>query len=348
MYRQLLKPIYFLLVFSSISMAATDEKNEYTYIDELHQDISHTIVDWADILDENISSWLSDDEELASCKVSSPLTKPDTTNLVKSVDSVDSFFQNERYLNETRDIYVRLRLRNDFYSRESNSMKVRVSARLPFDKCKKNWNIFLEDASPNKSEIKTTDTASGGVGVSFNNKGKFGVDASYSVGLQSSYPYVRGRFRFPMKFDNWEIEPVQTFKYSIKDYFEEETNIYFDRFFDKNNLFRIQLHRETASTERGTDYGLTLQYYWNLEEDGKFEFTQSFFGNTYYNDFYELDKNYSGINNYVTSVSWRQNIWRDWFYYEIKPSINFHRDYNYDPSYFIRFNFDFYFGTFTK
>ena len=97
MYRQLLKPIYFLLLFSSISMGAENEKIEYTYIDELHKDISNTIVDWADILDSNINSWLSDDEELSSCEVSSPLTKPDTTGLINSVDSVDSFFQNGRY-----------------------------------------------------------------------------------------------------------------------------------------------------------------------------------------------------------------------------------------------------------
>ena len=342
MYNQLLKSLFILVLFSSTSMATEDEKTEYTYVDELHKNISHTIVDWANKLDSNISNWLGDPEKNAVCEVETDITMPDT------VDTVDAFFQNDRYLNETRDTYVRLRIRNDFYSRESNRMNVRVSARLPFDKCKKQWNIFLEDASTNNNEIKETDTSSGGVGVSFFKEGKFGVKRKYSVGLQGGAPYARARYSLPMKFAGWEIEPVQTFKYSTKYYFEEETNIYFDKFFDKNNLFRIQLNRETASTERGTGYGLTLQYYWNLEKNGKFEFTQSFFGNTYYNDFYELDENYSGINNYVTSVSWRQNIWRDWFYYEIKPSINYHRDYNYEPSYFIRFNFDFYFGTFTK
>lgn len=342
MYRQLLKPVYIFLLLSSMCMADTDEKTEYTYIDEVHRDISNKIVDWADILDNNISSWLGDKDVDSSCEVEYPIIKPSTA------DSVDSFFQNEKYLNETRDIYVRLRIRSDFYSRESESVNVRVSARLPFDKCKKQWNIFLQDVSANEPEVKETDTSNSGVGVSFNKKGKFGIDASYSVGLQSSYPYVRVRYRLPMKFDTWEIEPVQTFKYSIKYYFEEETNIYFDKFFDKNNLFRMQLHRKSASTLNGTDYGLTLQYFLNLEQNRKLEVRQSFFGNTFYNDFYEFDEDYNGINNYVTSVSWRENIWRDWFYYEIKPSVNFHKDHNFDPSYFIRFNFDFYFGIFNK
>ena len=345
MYHRLLKTLYLFVFFSSISMADIDKKFEYTYVDELHKNISHKIVDWSEIIDTNISSWLSDDENIITCEAESLSANP---NVVDSIESIDSFFQNERYLNEARDTYVRLRIRNDFYSRESNRMNVRISARLPFDKCKKQWNIFLEDANTNNNEIKKTDTSSGGVGVSFFKEGKFGVKIRYSVGLQGSAPYARVRYSLPMKFDSWEIEPVQTFKYSTKYYFEEETNIYFDKFFDKNNLFRIQLHRETASTERGTGYGLTLQYYWNLEKDGKFEFTQSFFGNTHYNDFYEFDKDYNGINNYVTSFSWRQNIWRDWFYYEIRPSVNYHKDYNYEPSYFIRFNFDFYFGTFTK
>lgn len=342
MYRQLLKPVYLSLLLFSVSMADTNEKIEYTYIDELHEDLSNKIVDWADILDRNISSWLGDGDLDSSCEREDIITNP------RTADSIDSFFQNEKYLNETRDIYVRLRIRNDFYSRQSNSMNVRINARLPFDKCKKQWNIFLEDVRSDTPEVKKTDTSSGGVGVSYFKQGKFGIEGSYSLGLKSGYPYIRARYRLPMKFDTWEIEPVQTFKYSIKDYFEEETNVYFDKFFDKNNLFRIQLHRKSASALNGTDYGLTLQYFLNLEENRKLEVRQSFFGNTFYNDFYEFDKDYNGINNYVTSVSWRENIWRDWFYYEIKPSVNFHKDHNYDPSYFIRFNFDFYFGIFNK
>lgn len=310
-------------------------------MDEVHKNVSNKIIDWADILDNHISTWLGNDEN-ATCEVNSPLTKSNTA------ESVDSFFQNERYLNETRDTYVRLRIRNDFYSRESNKMNVRLSARLPFNKCKKQWNIFIEDARSDKNEIKKTDSSTGGIGVSYYKKEKFGIDSSYSLGLQGGSPYLRGRFRLPMTFGTWEIEPVQTFKYSTKYYFEEETNIYFDKFFDKNNLFRIHLNRKSASTLNGVDYGLTLQYFLNLDKDGKIELTQSFFGNTFYNNFYEFDKSYNGINNYVSSVSWRQSIWRDWFYYEIKPSVNFHKDHNYKPSYFIRFNFDFYFGIFTK
>jgi len=344
-YFHLMKPLCLILLFSSLGVATTDKKIEYTYMDELHEDISHKIVDWVDIIDSNIISWLSNNENTTVCEAEPFLTNP---NIVDSIESIDSFFQNERYLNETRDIYVRLRLRNDFYSREPNRVKVKVSARLPFDECKKQWNIYLEDARSNNAEIQSTDSSSGGIGVSYLEKDTYGIDASYSIGLQGGYPYIRARYRLPIEFDTWEVEPAQTFKYSTKFYFEEETNVYFDKFLDKNNLLRIQLHRETASTEKGTDYGLILKYYWNLEEDGKLEFTQSFFGNTYYNDFYELDENYSGINNYVTSLSWRQNIWRDWFYYEIKPSVNYHKDYNYEPSYFIRLNFDFYFGTFTK
>ena len=339
-----LKKIIPLIVFSILStvlMATPSKTIENSYIDHMHKKISNKIIEWSDILDNNISSWLENDNETCCA-----LESPNTANT--NIEDIDAFFQNERYLNETRDIYVRLRIRNEFYSRQSNKINVRISARLPFDKCKKQWNIFLEDVSSNKSEIKKTDTSGGGVGINYFREGKFGIKGNYSLGLQGSDPYVRARYRLPMKFDIWEIEPVQTFKYSTKYYFEEETNIYFDRFFDKNNLLRIQLHRETASTINGTDYGLTLQYFWNLEENGKLEFTQSFFGNTHYNDYYEFDKKYSGINNYVSSISWRQNIWRDWFYYEIKPSVNFHKDYAYKASYSIRFNFDFYFGNFNK
>jgi hypothetical protein len=51
-----------------------------------------------------------------------------------------------------------------------------------------------------------------------------------------------------------------------------------------------------------------------------------------------------GIHDYVTSFSWRANIWRKWFYYEVRPSVSFHKQYDYEPNYQVRLFFDFYFG----
>lgn len=324
---------------TSITISTFQPVEYNTSIDKYHKKISNQVLYWSNYLDTKISDWFISDERNSSCVPTNNLVLKDNTT-----DDIDSFFQSNRYLNESRDIYVRLRLNTYYYSRESNKMNMRINAQLPFDRCKKHWNLFFQENNSNKNEIKSTDISNGGVGIRYYGKERYGIKSNYSLGISKGSSYLRVRYKFPLLFGTWKIEPVQIFEYSHKYYFEEESNIYFDKTFNTKDLFRIQLHRKSAYNLKGIDYGLTFQYYWNLGKDSGLEITQSFFGNTSYNDFYTYDKDYSRINNYVSSISWRENIWRKWFYYEIKPSINFHKDHDYKPSYAIRFSLDFYFG----
>ena len=154
----------------------------------------------------------------------------------------------------------------------------------------------------------------------------------------------------PIRTNEWVIDTVQLFEYSTDEKFEEETNIYFDRSWSKKSLVRIQLHRSTHEETDGMDYLLSAQYYRATKKDAGYGFAQSFVGNTKYK--YIVDNSvglpetetFGGINTYVTSFSWRENIWRKWFYYEIRPSVAFERQYDYDTNYRVRIFFDFYFG----
>jgi hypothetical protein len=154
----------------------------------------------------------------------------------------------------------------------------------------------------------------------------------------------------PIQIDDWLIDPIQTFKYSMDNKFEEETNIYFDRKIDSSSFFRILLHRKTQDEVEGMDYALSAQYFQVGRKNAGFGLAQSFYGNTKYA--YSTDpgiphpklKKYGGIHDYVTSFSWRANIWRKWFYYEVRPSVSFHKQYDYKPNYSVRLFFDFYFG----
>ena len=334
--------VYILIFLLSSLCFNTSLKAEHnTSADSLYKSVSTYVIDSADYLDEKVSRWLGNDDVNNTC-----LPEP-ITNIYQSNDT-DIFFQNNKYLNETRDIYVRLRMDNHYYSRESNKIKFKLSARLPFDRCKKQFQLFFQDENTYADEVKSTDTSDGGVGIRYYEKERYGINSSYSIGLRSQSPYIRARYSFPWKYHSWKIEPVHMFKYSDKYYLEQETNIYFDKSINKEDLFRVQLHREEGSKQEGIDYGLIFEYYLHAGKNSGLRLRQSFFGNTHYNDVYKNDKNYHGINNYVTSVSWRENIWRDWLYYEVRPSINHHKDYNYKPSYEIRFFMDIYFGKYHK
>lgn len=325
-----------LILFIFLTSLTFAEHN--TTIDKYHKKVSEEVLYWADYMDTKISTWLLFNDSNASCPPTRP--KPKTTHS----QDIDAFFQNNRYLNDTRDIFIRLRLNSYLYTRESNKINARISAQLPFDRCKDKFNFYFQDDEGTKNEIQSTDNTRNGIGIRFQDNEHFGIKSSYSLGLSHGSPYFRARYKLPIHLGEWKIEPVQIFEYSHKYYFGDETNIYFDKRVHEKDLFRLQLHRKDAYDLAGMDYGLTLQYYWNLGKNAGVELTQSFFGNTHYNNFYSQDSDYHGINNYVYSIGWRANIWRKWLYYEIKPSINFHKDHNYAPSYGLRFLIDIYFG----
>jgi len=339
--------VIILFLFSSFACAQSDRNDTVikinpTIFDTLHYAVSKKVVRGSNYLDTTISRWLSGDKNI-SC-VSKPL-HPDTRE-----KEIDSFFQNSRYLNETKDIFIRLRLNSYFYSKKNNKFNVRLNAQLPFSRCKRRWKIFIQDMSYNDEKEIRPEENSGklGIGIRYYKKEQHGITSNYSLGLNGAHPYVRARFGLPFLINNWDIEPVQIFKYSSKYYFKEETNIYFDRFVKNNNLFRFKIHRETQTKKKGMDYAFSFEYYMNFKKSTGFRLSQTFFGNTHYKDNPSDLKVYNGINNYETSLSWRANTWRKWFYYEIRPTVNFDRKYDYKASYALRFFIDIYFGNYHK
>ncbi len=272
------------------------------------------------------------------------------TTFEEEVDTVDLFFQNDKYLDKTNETFIRIRSENYFESKGSNDFGMNVKVQMPLSKTKKRFKIFVDDLTlENANEIlkDTPDTPDIGIHY-FASRHK--ILSRYSIGFSGLDPFVKSRFNMPIEIDHWLIDPIQTFRYSTDNKFEEETNIYFDRKIDHSSFFRILLHRKTQDEIEGMDYALSAQYFRTGKKDTGFGLAQSFYGNTEYAYSTEPGiphpklKKYGGIHDYVTSFSWRANIWRKWFYYEVRPSVSFHRQYDYEANYRLRFFFDFYFG----
>ena len=43
-------------------------------------------------------------------------------------------------------------------------------------------------------------------------------------------------------------------------------------------------------------------------------------------------------------LRWRENIWKEWLFYELGPGVNYHKRYDYRPNYNISFGIDMFFG----
>ena len=338
-----------LLFLLTVCEAQESTDSNASYIDDTHATISNKVIDWSGSLDDTISGWLGYDETNTTI----PHKSEDV--IEKKVLYVDAFFQSNKFLDETDDTFVRVRFDSTIETKESNDFKARLSAQIPFIKSRQNFKFFINDLTTDNAknilkEDEDDNKIFSDIGVHYFAPEAYGVTSRYSIGANGISPYVRARYNMPIEAGEWLIDPVQIFKYSTNDEFEEETNIYFDKPFKDLSLFRLQLHRKTQTEVDGMDYGLSLQYFWSNKENTGLRFTQSFFGNTEYP--YIVDKSieppttksYGGLNNYITTISWRENIWRKWFYYEVSPTVNFHKDHDFEANYAIRVFFDFYFG----
>lgn len=348
------RSVFVLSLILSLSSADHNTSSSYesNFIDDTHHAISHTVIEWSEDLDTTVSGWLKDDDDNRTGQIEKVSDLPANT-LEDQVNYVDSFFQTGKYLDETDNTYIRVRTKSYFQSKESADFGLSLNAQLPFRRSRKNLRIFIEDINTdNARNILQDDSNSPSLGLNYYRPERYGILSKYSLGLSGIDPYVRARYNKFFKPNDWLIDVAQAFQYSTDDKFEEETNIYFDRQFEDMSLFRVHLHRATHQEIDGMDYMLSLQYYCCRKKNTGLRFAQTFIGNTEYP--YIVDngiepaqtRTYGGINNYISSVTWRRNVWRKWFYFEVTPSVSFHKQYDWDPNYTLRVFFDFYFGKF--
>ncbi len=339
-----------LLTYLHLNADTNATKNlENSYLDHTHNIISDTLHDWSDYLDKKLSSHSDANNTQNSPRINQTKAK---------AKSIDSFFQTRKFIDSTEETFVRINFNSFFQSRAKESFKYKIRAHIPLSRTKKSYNLFLEDIT--QDNLKSTlanqgsDATSPDIGINYFAPDTYGINSKYSIGTSGINPFVRARFNLSYKTDNWIIQPVQLFKYSSNKKFEEETNIYFDKLLSNSELIRFTLYRATQEKERGMDYALVIEYFKSLKNKSAFGITQSFSGNTKYQDIpYNSNVTgnteiFEGVNNYYTSIHWRQNIWKKWFYYELTPGVNFHRKRDYQPNYSILLSVDMYFGKFFK
>ncbi|MFT5661053.1 MAG: hypothetical protein ACI9TV_001699 [Sulfurimonas sp.] len=319
-------------------------QDEHSYLDNLHSSISDDVHTLSHSIDKLFSG--SVDDQNTTLVNRSPY---DTTK------SVDSFFQTNKFLNETEKTFLRVNFNSLFQTKHSSDFKYKIRARIPLSRTKKNYNLFIEDIQENGSNQVLKDesinqSSSTAIGVNYFAAKTYGIKSKYSIGTSGFNPFVRARYNLNYSLQDWFIEPVQTFKYSSNRKFEEETNVYFDKVIKDAELLRLTLYRHTQENVKGMDYAFSAQYFLPLKSQTAISISQVFVGNTKYLDIpygsptTQSYNTYGGINDYITTVNYRENIWKKWFFYELSPGVNFHRQHDYKVNYSMRFSIDIYFG----
>lgn len=304
------------------------------YIDKTHEIVSDKVVTISDQLDTKLSKIIHSKEKNAT-------------------KSVDTFFKNKKFMQETQETYVQTRFLSFFQSKRDNRYDALVTAQIPLTRSQKKLNIFIKNVNDeinnNLTPQSSTSPYSPIIGINYFTPTFYGINSKYLIGVNGFNLITQARYYIVFHAGMWKIEPTQTFTYSTKDKFIEQTNLYFDRQLDELNLFRTVLHRQSSQLNAGMDYALSFQYYYMPKRNSGLSISETFSGNTQYKYIHTTplgvqNEKFSAINNYETAISWRQSVFREWLYYQITPGVSFHKDFEYAPNYTLVFLIDLYFG----
>ena len=320
----------FFLFFFALSLFALHAKpidTNASYIDSAHKIISDKVTDYSRNIDQQISKVFAGETQ--------------AQKETEKQNSYDSFFKNEKYLDETEKSFVSINIGTQLQSKYKNKNKLAVNAYIDLKRTNKKLNLFISGGNENKNNRDKNNATE--VGVNYFRSDTYKIKSRYSLGIRAFYLFFRARYYKVFTTKNWKIEPMQIFEYSSKNIFKENSFIYFDKTLEDTSLLRFTLHRGTQSNLTGMDYDISTQYYWNSHKKNVFTLSETLSGNTKY-QVVPSSKIYRGINNYTTSLTMRRNVWKKWFFYQISPSVNFHKENSYKANYAINFFINLYFG----
>ena len=305
--------ILFLLCFASLYAKEQDS------LDSIQQNISTKFVHIASSLDTLLSN--------------------SYVNNNSKYQFFDVFFQNEKFINESDKSYISVRFGTTLQSRTSPSQDVGINAYIALTKTQRKFNLFMHSIGEKQIFANSMQTPQDQnnkkqeFGISYLAKVYHHIDSKYSLGIRRLNPFVRARYYKIFQVGSWKIEPLEQIELSIKDKFQEQTNLFFDRPLTKKSLFRTTLQREISSKLPGMNYSMSLGYFYTFSQKRALNLTQLFLGNT----------KESSINQYITSLDYREYFWKKWLVYDIEPALSYDKVYNYRPNYILNINFYIYF-----
>ncbi len=222
---------YFIYIFISTTLFAdintTIQQNNY--IDKTHKNVSKKVINLSKEVDTQLSKLIkiSDNQK-----------------------SIDEFYQNKKFSEETDETYINIRTDSYLQSKENIEYNVQLNAQFPLIKSQKNLNLFIKDSKDeelsdlvNTQEIDTATT----IGLNYFAPIFYKIKSKYTFATHGVNPLIEAKYFMSFNINKWKIEPIQTFTYSTENKFVEQTDIYFDNKMSERSLGRFVMHRKTKS-----------------------------------------------------------------------------------------------------
>ncbi|GEM_PF-4026712 len=247
----------------------------------------------------------------------------------------DWFFREDIYLDENIKSYARIVGGYRFDHLGASSFIQDATIRLNLPQTEKSLQFFVGvDEQSDDIDAERSDD----VGFKYflpTIVDNFKINAS--IGFAGfSYPYIKAYIKYPYRYQTLYIQAIEQIKYSHQDGYEESTSLYIDREIIAKRVLRVLLKRSSSYNKDGMYYQAALSLRRTVHNGAGLKIQIATYGK------YTKDDN--GLYGYEAKVTWKERLFRDYLYYQLEPSVEFQKRYNYKTNYMFTLFFELFFG----
>ncbi|MEE3122503.1 MAG: hypothetical protein VX399_07900 [SAR324 cluster bacterium] len=256
-------------------------------------------------------------------------------------DELDSFFGDERMDEETNTSKLRINIISEYDAAGNVTYKANIAATLILPRTQKKMNLVVEDMK----ESIADDDQSDGTRVSLKQNqvtdtvtetslaaamkfiwldtGNWSIDTTYGCLVKYPLdPYAKLRVRRSIDLSNeWESRITQLVRWSYLYDWEELTGLTFDRPISKKMMFRFSNSIFWKRTTQLFNFSHGISLFHQLSHEKALEYFTGMNG---------IHEPVIHNTSYNLGVGYRQMVYKNWVFFELRPVASFLREYDYE------------------
>jgi hypothetical protein len=290
------------------------------------------------------------DEPVAEESIYAVLDKPHkyvSENVERLVTSVDRFFANDALYRYTTDSYVQISGDTLIEERGEVGYDVKFRGRVDLPRTKSRFKLILNtDPTEKQDPLERSADESPGTAVQESDvygsvqrerelrgwKFRPSIGAKISIPIE---PFAKLRFTNIYPLQSWALRADQNFYWFDDSGFGSDSTIEFDRPVGEENLFRASSFARWTEENEFFQLSQIFTFYQTLSPNRKISYQIGAYGQTQPTWF---------MTNYLVVVRYRQNLHKEWLFFEIRPQVQYSKVNDWDDEVSLLLRLDLLFG----
>lgn len=273
-----------------------------------------------------------------------------SSRILRLSNRIDSFFGDKRIEEESNDTRIRLFTRTSLEEASDLETENNYVIQLRLPRTEKRLQFVVrsdEDEDEPEAVNAPTERGSRGAREGLADKTtaalrflldvsdiKFSSDMGVRVGLPPQV-FARARFRRNFQFGKWIFRPIEKLLWVDREGWYSQTDMNFDRRLNDSWLFRFANKLEWDDQDHILHFRSGPSWFQKVNDQIGLSYNML----SYWEDTPEW-----AVNNFALSVGFRQLLYKEWFFWEIAPVVNFPREENFHRTPGISVKFEAIFG----